>query len=566
MKKYTGIQFRAAVEEILGKVNNALGLKPIRVQWTDQIETAAINMTGHVLLADVPDNARVTHATLVRYCGMGAHELCHHAYTDWGTVYAMRHESPLLRQLHNAIEDAYIERKAIRSGLTGNVEALFKSLIDAMVSEAVREVQDWSDPAQYPFALAVYLRDHATVKVPLAQGLEPIFAEAKRRFATCDSSGDAVAIARWVRDQLRGLSGNPRPNPEGKPEGKPEPEGKPGKSTDPQPGEGKGEGEGKPGEGEGEGKGEGKPGKGKGKGQPGEGQEGTQTGAGDAEKGEGTRTPQPGPARAPTGAEEFRPVEPAVKADKVDGAGGTGGSYCEADTLLGPRAHLNNEGEAVSIKVPAALRYNLKRLFDNSALTEFGLRRKAGSVDVNSLSRISTSDKLFKRRSEVDGIDSAVVILLDVSGSMRSTRMRPAVECCAALLDSLDRAQVATCLLSFGSGTSVVKGWSDSKAKAIAALSKVNAFGGTNDHFAVRYAHKLLSQRSEARKVCIVLSDGCGQVDATAAQVREGEAMGITTVGIGIQSDVSKVYPQHVLVRNLSDLGAASFKSIKLAI
>ena len=551
MKTYTGIQFRAAVEEILGKVNNALGLKTIRVQWTNQIETAAINMTGHVLLADVPDNARVTHATLVRYCGMGAHELCHHAYTDWGTVYAMRHESSLLRQLHNAVEDAYIERKAIRSGLTGNVESLFKSLIDGMVSEAVREVQDWSDPAQYPFALAVYLRDHATIKVPLAQGLEPIFAEAKRRFATCDSSADAVAIARWVRDQLRGLSGNPRRNPEGKPEGKPEPDGKPGKSTDPQPGEGEGKGEGK-GEGEGEG-------------EPGEGQEGTQTGAGDAEKGEGTPTPPPGPARAPTGAEEFRPVEPAVKADDK-GAGGTGGSYCEADTLERPGAHLTSEGEVVSIKVPAALRYNLKRLFDNSALTEFGLRRKAGSFDVNSLSRLGVSDKLFKRRSEVDGIDSAVVILLDVSGSMRRTRMRPAVECCAALLDSLDRAQVATCLLSFGSGTSVVKGWSDSKAKAIAALSKVNAFGGTNDHFAVRYAHKLLSQRSEARKVCIVLSDGCGQITETAAQVREGEAMGITTVGIGIQSDVTKVYPQSVMVSDLSDLGAASFKSIKLAV
>jgi cobalamin biosynthesis protein CobT len=220
----------------------------------------------------------------------------------------------------------------------------------------------------------------------------------------------------------------------------------------------------------------------------------------------------------------------------------------------------------VSITVPATLRYNLKRLFDNSALTEFGLRRKAGSFDVNSLSRLGVSDKLFKRRSEVDGIDSAVVILLDVSGSMRRHRMPPAVECCAALLDSLDRAQVATCLLTFNHEASVAKAWSDSKAKGIAALSKISAWGSTNDLFAVRYAHKLLAQRPEQRKVCIVLSDGCGQVEETARQVLEGEAMGITTVGIGIQSDVSKVYPQHVLVSNLSDLGAASFKSIKLAV
>jgi cobalamin biosynthesis protein CobT len=144
--------------------------------------------------------------------------------------------------------------------------------------------------------------------------------------------------------------------------------------------------------------------------------------------------------------------------------------------------------------------------------------------------------------------------------------MRPAVECCAALLDSLDRAQVATCLLTFNHETSVAKSWSDSKAKAVAALSKVNAWGSTNDLFAVRYAHKLLSLRPEQRKVCIVLSDGCGQVEETARQVLEGEAMGITTVGIGIQSDVTKVYPQSVMVSDLSDLGAASFKSIKLAV
>ena len=556
MKTYTGIQFRAAVEEILGKVNTALGLDPIRVEWTDTIQTAAINMSGTVLLADVPDSAKVSHATLVRYCGMGAHELCHHAYTDWSTIYTVRSEDALLRGLHNAVEDAFIERKVIRAGLTGNIEALFKSLVDGMVAEALRDVTDWSDPAQYPFVLAIYLRDHATVKVPLAGGLEPIFAEAKRRFATCESSLHALKIARWVREQLKGLG----KQPEGKPEDKPEqPDGQPGEPGEGQPGEGEGQSEGQPGEGQ-PSEGEGQPGEGEGK-----GQEGPQKGAGDAEKGEGTPTPQPGPARAPTGREEFRPVEPAVQSDDK-GAGGNGGSYCEASTLARPGAHLTQSGDPVSITVPATLRYNLKRLFDNSALTEFGLRRKAGSFDVNSLSRLGVSDKLFKRRSEVDGIDSAVVILLDVSGSMRSRRMRPAVECCAALLDSLDRAQVATCLLSFNDETSVVKSWSDSKTKAIAALSKVNAESGTNDHFAVRYAHKLLAQRPEQRKVCIVLSDGCGRVVETARQVLEGEAMGITTVGIGIQSDVTKVYPQSVMVKDLSDLGAASFKSIKLAV
>lgn len=532
MKKYSGIEFRAAVEEILGKINVALGLKPIQVKWSSDIPTAAINMDGTVLMADIPDSARVDHATLVKYCGMGAHELCHHAYTEWFAVNRANLEGSLVRHLHNAVEDAFIERRAIRAGLTGNIESLFKSLINGMVTEALSEATDWSDPAQYPFALAIYLRDHATVKVPLAQGLEPIFAEAKKMFAACDSSAEALRIAQWIAAQMKGLPRQESSQPGGE----------------------------QPAKGEAEGKGEGE-------GQPGEGQEGPQKGSGDATEGEGEGDPQPGPAKAPTGREDFRPVEPAVEAPDAEGAGGNGGSYCEGADLAKPGAHLQpGVNHAVSITVPAALRYNLKRLFDNSAQTEFGLRRKAGSVDVNSLSRLGVSDKLFKRRSETDGIDSAVVILLDVSGSMTRRRLQPALECCAALLDALDRAQVATALFTFNGDTSVVKRWSDSKFKALASLTKVYAEGGTNDYFAVRYAHKMLALRPEERKVCIVLSDGCGHVVETARQVKDGESLGITTIGIGIQSDVSRVYPQSVMVDSLSDLGSASFKQIKLAV
>lgn len=535
---YSGFEFRSAVEEILGKVNAALDLKPIRVEWTKRIQTAAINTDGNILLADVSDDTRVDHATLVRYCGMGAHELCHHAYTDWFAVGRAKNGTPLLRQLHNAVEDAYIERRAIRAGLTGNIEALFTSLISGMVAEALREVDDWSAPEQYPFALAVYLRDHATVKVPLAPGLDVIFAGAADQFKSCSNSDDALKIAQWVEDQLMALPKNPQPQPGDEQPGQPD-----------QPGEGEGEGEGQPG-GEGEG----------------EGQEDPQKAAGDANKGEGTPTPQPDPAKAPTGYEDYRTVEPAVESPDGEGKGGRLGSYCEASGLSRKGYHVGYGRNKVDVTVPGALRYNLKRLFDNSARVDFGLRRKAGSVDVNSLSRIGTSDKLFKRRSEVDGIDSAVVILLDVSTSMEDDALLgPAVECCAALLDTLDRAQVKTCILSFGSTTSVVKDWTDRKAAANEALSTISADGGTNDFFAVRYAHKLLTLRPEERKVVIVLTDGCGQVIATAEQVRAGEAMGITTVGIGIRLDVSRVYPQNVRVNNVSDLGAASFKSIKLA-
>ena len=48
-------------------------------------------------------------------------------------------------------------------------------------------------------------------------------------------------------------------------------------------------------------------------------------------------------------------------------------------------------------------------------------------------------------------------------------------------------------------------------------------------------------------------------------QVASGKALGITTIGIGIGTDVTSIYGQAVTVRNIADLGSASFKQIKLA-
>ena len=40
--------------------------------------------------------------------------------------------------------------------------------------------------------------------------------------------------------------------------------------------------------------------------------------------------------------------------------------------------------------------------------------------------------------------------------------------------------------------------------------------------------------------------------------------MGITTIGIGVNYNVSKVYKHNVMVRNVSDLGTVALNKIKL--
>jgi predicted transcriptional regulator len=72
-------------------------------------------------------------------------------------------------------------------------------------------------------------------------------------------------------------------------------------------------------------------------------------------------------------------------------------------------------------------------------------------------------------------------------------------------------------------------------------------------------------KRHEERKVMFVITDGDGHKAAAKHQAQVGERLGITTIGVGIQYNVSDVYSNNVHVKTIADLGSASFKQIKLA-
>jgi Mg-chelatase subunit ChlD len=233
----------------------------------------------------------------------------------------------------------------------------------------------------------------------------------------------------------------------------------------------------------------------------------------------------------------------------------------------------HNYRRDVTVSVPAKMRYEVKRLFENSGLSEFQRNRKAGSINVHALPKVAMGvERLFKRRQETEGIDSAVVIALDISGSMfrdygnpDAERMTAAIQTTAALLDTLNRAGVATCVLTFGDSTAVLKPFDMNHKKVNDLLVRIEAGGGSNDYFAIRYGHGLLLQRHEERKVMFVITDGDGHKAAAKHQAQVGERLGITTIGVGIQYNVSDVYSNNVHVKSIADLGTASFKQIKLA-
>ena len=212
---YFGWEFRPAITLFAHKICAALTLPEVTIEWCEGTQTAAISSKGKIRLANVKDDAILTRKDLSKYAGFVVHELLHRKYTNFN----VRGSNQYIDALHNAIEDAWIESKAINANLTGNIAELLGTLIDDMSTQALTHVQsdgskiDWSDPAQYPFVLAVYARPHATIKVPVAKGLKPIFDEAVRRTAHCNSSFDTLAVAVWVYERLNVLDQDPPPKP-----------------------------------------------------------------------------------------------------------------------------------------------------------------------------------------------------------------------------------------------------------------------------------------------------------------------------------------------------------------
>jgi Mg-chelatase subunit ChlD len=527
-----GWELRTGIESFAKTMGARVG-KPVSITW-DPIQTASIDVGGHIRLAAIDDAARVSRATLIRYVGFVLHEILHAAYTDWDVVGPVADYYE--RSMHNAIEDAWIERTGIEQGLTGNLGPVLSTLIDQIVGESGRT--DWSDPACYPFVFAVHLRAHARRLVPVARGLEPLVAEAKQRLIQCASTQDTLALALWIIRQLRALPEQQQGEQQ---------QGEQGEQGEQQQGE----------QGEQQEGGEGASGEQSSQQAEQQGESGQQGEPGEsgAESGE-----QPGPARRPDQYTECDPVEPSIPASDTPGV------YSSTASDIGePGCHVGQNGvRSLSINVPASLRADVRRLFDNSARTEFHPGRLSGALNVRALHR--QDGRLFQRREDVEGIDSAVVLAIDVSGSMqRLERIEHAANAAWALWSALDSAQVPVGMVTFGRIASIALPIGARGAAVRHVLERLVACGGTDDAAAIRLAMDMLLVRREQRRVLMILSDGRGRPDTARRLCESAQRLGIIVIGVGIQHDVSDVYPNTVLVKRPADLGKRLFSQIKIA-
>lgn len=541
-----GHECRRGIETFARHLCSALTLAPVTIEWSDRCLTASMSNMGEMTLADVMDDERVPRSRIARLAGYVLHELLHRRYTD----FKARDSRPYVHALHNALEDAWIERRCASDALVGNGRTLLVALVRDMVGEAMAEVKDWSQPEQYPFALAVLARGYG-VTVPVPAELLPLFQRAASQVDACQSSHDTLRLARELFDAMQ----NPPPQhppQQGQDAGQ-----------DAEPGE-QGEQEGQEGQ---DGEGQGADGA--------EGQEGAQEGSEGQGAGDGEQEApaDAGKARKPHFGTHPREVEPS-SGRKGTGVGGTftAGASEVAQFSLSPE-----EKWTTSLPVPARLRYEVRRLFENTSREWRDGGFKSGRLHAAALHRVALDrPEIFSRRFSQEGVESAVVILLDVSASMwpdysdpvsrANSKISCAVEACAMLLDCLSQAGADSMVLTFGTHTSTLKRFGQPWRQVLPTMRRLGNEGCTNDYHALRVAHDALLQHPAQRRVVLAITDGQGNVHQTQAQRKAGQRLGIHHLCLGIQEDASPAWGSAaVMIHSPRDLGAVALSKLKNA-
>jgi len=228
-------------------------------------------------------------------------------------------------------------------------------------------------------------------------------------------------------------------------------------------------------------------------------------------------------------------------------------------------------------RASVALRTRLQGLLQSSVMTRNKIGRH-GRLDSRQLHRLSVADaRVFQRRGERVGVNTAVHILLDCSGSMRR-RIKLTTQVCHAVataLDAIDGINVA--VTAFPGGNSVDSG-SDRGSTVCPILEHgermhdkfaVSATGCTPLGESLWWVLQQMLPLTESRKIILILTDGDPDSSSIAlSAIEDGKRFGTEIYGLGILSEsITKLLPNHSrTINDLLELAPAMFGMLRGAL
>ena len=237
------------------------------------------------------------------------------------------------------------------------------------------------------------------------------------------------------------------------------------------------------------------------------------------------------------------------------------------------------EDAAAVKRASIALRTQLHGLLQSFVLSRSKVGRH-GRLDARQLHRLSVADaRVFKRNGHKVGINTAVHILLDCSGSMRR-RIRLTTQVChsvATALDAIDGINVA--VTAFPAGTPIDGGNGDDQGPTVCEILKhgermhsnfgMNATGCTPLGEALWWVLQQMQPLAESRKIVLILTDGDpDSFPAARNAIEDGRRFGVEIYGLGITSEaITKLLPNHSrTINDLSELAPAMFGMLRGAL
>lgn len=209
---------------------------------------------------------------------------------------------------------------------------------------------------------------------------------------------------------------------------------------------------------------------------------------------------------------------------------------------LEPYAALTRQ---IELRVASHLEVLLEaRLEERSQIERAG--RKLSS---RHLARVQTSPlpRVFRVDEEIEGVSTAVSVLLDVSASMDErladgySRLHAAVSSARAAVSAMDRQEVPCSLHFFGEALTSVKQFEEPWRRVRDLHWSRTEYGTLTGH-AVERVVPVLATREEERKLLLLVTDGYpGEPERTAAALQTCESFGVETAILLINSggDVS---------------------------
>jgi len=222
----------------------------------------------------------------------------------------------------------------------------------------------------------------------------------------------------------------------------------------------------------------------------------------------------------------------ASRREGMTGAQAEHANLCAADFFTAikgarepmPDASFELETIRAALATPAKLRRDVMLAVKSPERVGRDRRQTTGRMDMRLSAQMRAGSRnVFSRRHDETGVQAAVSLLVDMSGSMRDARARAAAALALHLGDALKAAGVkfeiagyyqmipredGACRARLGFCKEMNAGWTQEARGKTAALASMPSGGTATMPAAKEMAERLLNERNATRRILLVLTDG----------------------------------------------------------